>query len=75
MTKNWANICPISLTYYQLFFPSFYGLIRKLKLTKRAFLFLALREKTSILSLKFFMTMAKLNHGIILNQDTSLKAN
>ena len=58
MTKNWAKYLSY-FSYYRPFFPSFYGLTRKLKLTKRAFLFLALREKTSILSLKFFMAMAK----------------
>ena len=60
--------------YHQRFFPSFYGLTQTLKLTKRAFLSLALQVKTSILSVRFFTKMARLNHGITLNQNTTLKA-
>ena len=69
------NICPIPFTYHQLLFPSFYGLTRKLKLTITVYLLLALRVKTSILSVSFFTKMARLNDGIILNQNTTLKAN
>ena len=46
-----------------------------LKLTTSAFSFLALQVKTSILSVRFFMTIAKSNNGIILDQNTTLKVN
>ena len=67
MIKNCANICLAPLTYYQLFFPSFHGLTRILKLTVRVFLFVALRVKISIWSVKFFIAMARPNHGIVFN--------
>ena len=47
--KKWAK----------LFFLSFYGLTQISKLTIRVFLFLALRVKTSILSVRFFMANGK----------------
>ena len=56
-------------------FPVFHGLTRTLKLTLRAFLSLALCVKTSVLSVRIFTKMASLNHGVILNQNTTLKAN
>ena len=67
------NVCLVSLTFHQRFFPSFYDLTRTLKLTIRAYLSLVLRVKASILSVRFFTKMARLNHGIILNQNTTLK--
>ena len=75
------NIYPVPLTYHQLFFPSFFGLtsifdnksIFILKLTIRVFSFLALQVKTSVLSVRFFMTMAKLNNGTIENPNATLK--
>ena len=63
----------VLLSYHQQFFPSFYGLTQILKLTITAFLSLTLRVKTSILSVRFFTKMERLNHGIILNQNTTLK--
>ena len=67
MIKNCANICLAPVPYHQLFFPSFHGLTRILKLTVRVFLFLALRVKISIWSVKVFIAMARPNHGIVFN--------
>ena len=75
MIKNEKIICPCSLTYLQLFFPSFYGLSLILKLTIKIFLFLVLRIKISILLVRFFITMARLNHGIALNLKIILTEN
>ena len=41
----------------------------------RGFLSLALQVITTILSVRFFTKMARLNHGIMLNQNTTLKTN
>lgn len=75
MIKNEKIICPFSLAYLQLFFPSFYGLSLILKLAIKIFLFLVLRVKVSILLVRFFITMARLNHGIALNLKIILKEN
>ena len=61
MRANGQNLS--LLPYYQRFFPSFYGLTQILKLTIRAFLSLTLQVKTSVFLVRFFMKMARLNHG------------
>ena len=63
----------VLINYHQLFFLSSNSLTWILKLIIRVFLFLVFRVKTSILSVG--QTMGKLNHGIKLNQNTTLKAN
>ena len=73
MITNGKNTCSVLLPYHQRFFPSFYGLTRILKLTIRAILSLTLRVKTSTLSVRFFTKISRLNHGIILNQKTTVK--
>ena len=75
MIKIGQNICLVLLTYHQLFFPSFYGLARILKLTIRVFLFMALQVKGSTSSVRFFMTTVRLDHGIILNQNATWNSN
>ena len=74
MITDWAKYLSC-FPYHQWIFPVFYGLTQTLKLTIRAFLSLALWVKTSTLLVRFFTKMARLNHGIILNQNTTFKGN
>ena len=74
MITNWAEYFSCFPYLPSAILCQFYELTRTLKLTTRAFLPLALRVKTSILSVRFFTKMATLNHGVILNQKTTLKA-
>ena len=73
MITNWAKSLSCS-THHQRFVPNFYRLTWTLKLKIKVFLSLDLRVKTTILPVIFFKEMARLNHGIILNQNGTLKA-
>ena len=42
---------------------------------KKIFLFLAMQVNASILLVSLFMSMARLNYGITLNQNTTMKTN
>ena len=72
MITNWPEL--FSFITISDSFPSFYGLTRILKLAIRAFLSLNLRVKTSLLLVRLFTKMARLNHWVISNQNTALKA-
>ena len=74
MIINWAECFSCFPYLPSAILSQFYELTRTLKLTTRAFSSLALRVKTSILPARFFTKMATLNHGIILNRKTTLKA-
>ena len=65
MIINWAKCLSCSPYLPSVILSQFFLTIRPLSL--------ALRVKTSILSVRFFTKMARLNHGIMLNQNTILK--
>lgn len=71
--KTEQSIYPIPLTCFQPFPLISYCLARLLKLMIRVFSFLSLRGKTSLLSARFFMIIARLNYGIKLNQNMNLR--
>ena len=75
MKKSKISTLSVSLTCDQLFSLSFYGLIRIFKLIMRVFSLSILRVKTFFFKVIFATNMARLDQGITLNQNTTLRAN
>ena len=75
MKKSKISTLSVSLTCDQLFSLSFYGLIRIFKLIMRVFSLSILRVKTLFFKVIFATNMARLDQGITLNQNTTLRAN
>ena len=68
LLKNGQSIySPIPLTHHQLFFLDYFGLTQVSKLKIRIISFLSLRVKTSILSVRFFMIIARIIYGVTMN--------